>query len=48
MKITKNLSYLFNQFVNFSQNINDTPENMINYSMHYDINQLQTLNNNYI
>ena len=42
LKPPKNLSDLFNQFNSFSSDINNTPENEINY-IYYDIDQLQTL-----
>ena len=42
LKPPKNLSDLFNEFNSFSSDINNTPENEINY-IYYDIDQLQTL-----
>ena len=42
LKPPKNLSYLFSKFNNFSSDISNTPENVIN-SKCYDVNQLRTL-----
>ena len=41
MLYTKTTQELFNEFISFPSDINNTPENVIN-SNHYDIDQLQT------
>ena len=42
LKPPKNLKYLFNEFQNFSSDINNTRKNIIN-SKYYDFNQLEAL-----
>ena len=42
LKPPKNFKYLFNEFQNFSSDINNTRENIIN-SKYYDFNQLEAL-----
>ena len=42
LKPPKDLSNLFSKFNNFSSDISNTPENVIN-SEYYDVNQLRTL-----
>ena len=42
LKAPKNLSHLFNEFNCFCSDINNIPENVINFN-YYDIDQLQTL-----
>ena len=44
MKVSGNLSLLFNQFNNFSPEHKDEPENVVN-SDYYDIDQIQTEKN---
>ena len=44
MLYTKTTQELFNEFISFHSDINNTPENVIN-SNHYDIDQLQTFAN---
>ena len=44
MLYTKTTQELFNEFISFPSDINNTPENVIN-SNHYDIDQLQTFAN---
>ena len=41
MKVSENLSLLFNRFNNFSPEHKDEPENVVN-SDYYDIDQIQT------